>query len=125
MAECEKMMWFKHPNVMSLIGVCFDSGEMPYIVMPFMGNGSLLTYLKRENSHLTVSEEAGNEVVCHSIDNGCYNIPVYIYIVQINDVQRKLLSICFQIAKGMCYLTDKKLIHRDLAARNCMYRASS
>ena len=64
MAECEKMMWFKHPNVMSLIGVCFDSGEMPYIVMPFMGNGSLLAYLRREKPHLTVTEEAGNEVVC-------------------------------------------------------------
>ena len=62
MAECEKMMWFKDPNVMSLIGICIDL-ETPYIVMPFMGNGSLLNYLKKERPHLTVAEEAGNEAV--------------------------------------------------------------
>ena len=48
MIESEKMMMFNHPNVMNLIGVCTDVGESPYIVMPFMANGSLLAYLKRE-----------------------------------------------------------------------------
>ena len=63
MIESEKMMIFNHPNVMNLIGVCTDVGESPYIVMPFMANGSLLTYLKRERSHLTLPRDAGSEMV--------------------------------------------------------------
>ena len=44
--ECVKMLEFNHPNVLTLIGVCVDGGPAPYIVMPFMSNGSLLAHLK-------------------------------------------------------------------------------
>ena len=46
--ECTKMLKFDHPNVLTLTGVCLDGGPTPYVVMPFMFNGSLLSYLKRE-----------------------------------------------------------------------------
>ena len=57
------MRWFQHENVMTLIGICTDFGENPYIVMPFMANGSLLAYLMKERSNLTVAEDAGEKMV--------------------------------------------------------------
>lgn len=43
---------------MTLKGVCADEGPVPYIVLPYMANGSLLSYLKKERSNLTLSMEA-------------------------------------------------------------------
>ena len=55
--ESLKMSRFKHSHVMGLIGVCLDAGSAPFIIMPFMANGSLLKYLKRERDNLVLSEE--------------------------------------------------------------------
>ena len=41
-------------------------------------------------------------------------------VFQRSKVEKKLLDMCVQIAKGMEYLASRHLIHRDLAARNCM-----
>ena len=61
--ESEKMMMFDHPNVLSLIGVCVNAGTAPYVVMPYMSNGSLLSYLRNERPKLTIADEAENELV--------------------------------------------------------------
>ncbi len=61
------MMVFNHPNVLSLIGVCVDAGKAPYLVMPYMANGSLLSYLRNERPNLTIADEAGDELVFNSI----------------------------------------------------------
>ena len=45
---------FEHPHVLGIIGVCVDGGPTPYIVMPFMANGSLLAYIKKEKMNLVV-----------------------------------------------------------------------
>ena len=50
--ECSKMALFDHPNVLPLVGVCLDGGPAPFIIMPFMFNGSLLSYLKKERDNL-------------------------------------------------------------------------
>ena len=63
MEESVKMKYFNHPNVMNLIGVCIDAGPAPYIIMPFMANGSLLFYLRKERSNLLLNETADDDLV--------------------------------------------------------------
>ena len=46
------MYEFDHPNVLKLIGVCLDGGPAPFIIMPFMAHGSLLSYLRKERKEL-------------------------------------------------------------------------
>ena len=56
--ECIKMQNFEHPNVLKLSGVCLDGGPAPYIIMPFMERGSLLSYLREERSVLVVEPDS-------------------------------------------------------------------
>ena len=46
---------FDHPNVLTLTGVCLDGGPVPYIVMPFMFNGSLGSYVIKNKEELCFS----------------------------------------------------------------------
>ena len=63
MEESIKMAKFNHPNVMRLIGVCIDKGPSPYIVMPYMSYGSLLSYLKKQRADLTLVNDDNQELV--------------------------------------------------------------
>ena len=54
--ESLKMKELCHPNVMNLLGVCLDAGPTPYIVLPFMENGDLLSYIKKHRESLLVTE---------------------------------------------------------------------
>ena len=51
------MSTLDHPNVLTLMGVCLDGGPAPFLVMPFMFNGSLLSYLKKERDNLVLPPE--------------------------------------------------------------------
>ena len=55
--ECSRMSTFNHIHVLTLKGVCLDGGPAPYIIMPFMANGSLLAYLKKNRKSLVLSSE--------------------------------------------------------------------
>ena len=58
--ECSKMIKFDHPNVLNLIGVCLDGGPAPFIIMPFMANGSLLAYIKKNRQELVLSQDSND-----------------------------------------------------------------
>ena len=108
------MLNFDHPNILHLLGVCFDTEDhFPLIILPLMSNGDLKSFLIRKRGDGDVDTLP---LVCdtfipiandHFID--FQNLTIY-----------HLLSICVDIAKGMEYLAKMKYIHRDLAARNCM-----
>ena len=53
-----------HPNVISLVGICLNAGPTPYIVLPFMENGSLLSYLKANRGSLLTDAHTDEEKVC-------------------------------------------------------------
>ena len=65
------MKEFKHPNVMGLIGVCLEMGPVPYIVLPFMSGGDLLTHVQQKQSSLVVECNEDEEMVCLHLTLHC------------------------------------------------------
>lgn len=55
------MKEFNHRHVMQLIGVSTESGVG--VVMPYMANGSVLSYLKKEKMTLLLNEDTDIEKV--------------------------------------------------------------
>ena len=75
------MKSFDHPNVLKLIGVCVDAGPAPYIVMPFMANGSLLSYLKKERSRLVLTEDEEEDLVSNVYHNTILNLIIWTFLL--------------------------------------------
>ena len=63
MDESQTMARFNHPNVMKLLGVAISKSKPLLVVMPFMAQGSLLSYLKRNRAELTVENEELTDLV--------------------------------------------------------------
>ena len=57
------MSELSHPNIMGVLGVHMDLTRGPSIVMPYMANGSLLDYLKRERKGLYLDFDAEADTV--------------------------------------------------------------
>ena len=55
--ESQIMANFGHPNVMKLIGLSISKSRTLFVIMPFMAQGSLLSYLRRNRAALTVKDE--------------------------------------------------------------------
>ena len=120
LSEIFKMEVLCNPNVMNIIGVSISSDITPVIVMPYMANGSLLNYLRKERSSLYMDYDVQNEEVNNNILPVLFDIYMYIIIIKIITVRKLLLKMCHQISLGMAYLSLNQVVHRDLAARNCL-----
>ena len=62
------MTRFNHLNVMKLLGVSVSQDKTLYLVMPFMDQGSLLSYLKKRRQDLTVENEEMTELVGNTVE---------------------------------------------------------
>ena len=67
LTESAIMLEFRHPNVLNLIGVCFDSeDQVPVIVLPLMTNGDLRMFLLEKRKQLK-PKKAYPEVISYFI----------------------------------------------------------
>ena len=49
--ECILMKKLDHPNVLPVLGICLESNhesQLPFMILPFMYNGDLKSYLKKK-----------------------------------------------------------------------------
>lgn len=90
--EAAIMAKFSHPNIVHLIGVCFDRHPR-YIVLELLAGGDLKNFLREGR-----------------------NRPDYPSALSMKD----LMFCALDVAKGCRYMESKRFIHRDIAARNCL-----
>lgn len=93
--EIKFMSRLNNDNVIRLLGIC--NKGMPFIMMEYMENGDLQSYLQKHCYSSDVDK----------VDKILIVIDVIMYVV-------------LQICNGMKYLAAQNFIHRDLAARNCL-----
>jgi serine/threonine protein kinase len=89
-----------HENVVRLLGVCSQEGPL-WLIFEFAQHGSLRTYLR---SKRILPESRRNEE-----DTATSSSEI---------TELKMFQFGLQIAKGMEYLVNRKILHCDLAARN-------
>ena len=70
---------FSNLHVMSLKGVCLDGGPVPYIVLPYMANGSLASYLKKERKNLLVMKESSTTDITNEPEDAT-QVSLFLYM---------------------------------------------
>lgn len=90
-----------HPNVVRLLGCCTQGSEKEpiFVIMEYVAKGKLQEFLRKSRAEHYYGNLHGSSQKLTS---------------------RDLTSFCYHVAKGMEYLSSKKIIHRDLAARNVL-----
>ena len=91
--EAIHMNQFNHPNILKLLGVCFDK-EPLCLLFEYMDLGDLNSYLRR--AAVSSSHSSSTLTV------------------------QQLTDMAVDIAAGLEYLALHHFVHRDLATRNCL-----
>ena len=91
--EAVHMNQFNHPNILKLLGVCFDK-EPLCLLFEYMDLGDLNSYLRR--TAISSSRSSSTLTV------------------------QQLTDMAVDIAAGLEYLALRHFVHRDLATRNCL-----
>ena len=58
---------FRHRNVMGLTGVCFPEEDPPIIILPFMANGDLHSFLKKRRGSASSMDTMTDNMVLLSL----------------------------------------------------------
>lgn len=90
--EAAIMAKFNHPNIVHLIGVCFDRHPR-FIVLELLAGGDLKNFLREGRN----KPERPSSLT-----------------------MKDLIFCALDVAKGCRYMESKRFIHRDIAARNCL-----
>jgi receptor tyrosine kinase-like orphan receptor 1 len=96
--EIETITDFKHPNVVTMLGVCL-SQRPQCMLFEYLAHGDLHEYLTMHSPHsdISVSDDEGT-----------------VHILQHTD----MIHIATQVAAGLEYLGLHQFVHKDIAARN-------
>ena len=57
------MARFDHPNVMKLLGVSISKSRTLLVIMPYMAQGSLLSYLRKNKDQFMREDQGPTEMV--------------------------------------------------------------
>ena len=60
--ESALMCSFHHPHVMGTVGICLDTLQSPYLLLPYMANGDLRTFLRNKRDTTNSSSTTYPEV---------------------------------------------------------------
>ena len=60
--ESALMCSFNHPHVLGMVGICLDTVQSPYLLLPYMANGDLKTFLKNKRDTSKLSDMGYPEV---------------------------------------------------------------
>lgn len=114
----------QHDNILSLIGCSTQNGPL-YVVLELCKHGNLRDFLRahrpRDNDQLHEPKENDGYLEARKASTQTSLSSKDEEIALINPLTlRHLVQFAWQVARGMQYMTSRKIIHRDLAARNVL-----